>query len=89
MDEYKENKSNLEDENFIEVRYEDFVDDPGKVFSTVLDFANLEERKIFQKRLRQYELDNANYKWKENLPEEEKTVLNEVLKDYLQYYGYL
>ena len=72
---------------YIEVRYEDFVSDVKGTMEKVTDFCELSNSEEFFKLLPKT-LPNMNNKWKKNLTEVQKNILNESLKSYLNQWDY-
>jgi hypothetical protein len=81
-------KEGIEADRFLQVRYEDLMNDPIPLFKEVTEFCDLDWSDRFEKKLRSYILKNMNYKWKENLPPSEQKKLNTFLLPYLGEYGY-
>jgi Sulfotransferase family len=86
VEEILENKSLFED-RYIEVRYEEFILDVRGTMEKVTNFCGLSNSKYFSKMLPQT-LPNMNYKWKDDLKEEQKTILDKTLKPFLVQLGY-
>jgi hypothetical protein len=72
---------------YIEVRYEDFVLDVKGTMEKVTDFCELSNSEEFFKLLPKT-LPNMNNKWEKELTEVQKSILNEILKSYLNQLGY-
>lgn len=79
----------LRPNNFLSVRYEDFVTDPVGHFRQVAAFCELDWPARFEHSLRQRHLHTANDKWRETLTAAQQDILEEVLAESLQRYGYL
>ena len=88
LDEVEDSKKHINENDFLQIKYEDLLDDPIKIFEKILDFCEMDFPKRFKKGLLKFQLKNYNYKWKENWNEKEKLSLNAVLKEYLEKYGY-
>ncbi len=88
MDALEEGKKPLTEKNYLEIRYEDLCASPIKEFEKVLKFSELEMTDKFQKIINQTKFRNTNSKWENELNDKQKTILNEVLYDYLVKYGY-
>lgn len=86
VEEILENKSLFED-RYIEVRYEEFILDVRGTMEKVTNFCELSNSEYFSKMLPQT-LPNMNYKWKDDLKEEQKTILEKTLKPFLVQLGY-
>lgn len=75
-------------ETFMQVRYEDFVDDPVASFQRVAAFCELDWSTRFERSISRHRLRTANDKWKENLTVVQQEILERVLAEMLQRYGY-
>jgi len=80
------NKSLFED-RYIEIKYEEFTADVKGIMSRVMEFCELSNSKKFNDNLPKT-LNNMNYKWKEDLNEKQKLILNNCLKPFLNQLGY-
>lgn len=89
MDATEEAKNTISSESFLEIRYEDLCSDPVGQLQKVTQFCELEWSADFQRRLGEYQLENANDKFKDDLTARQQSELQEVLGDYLRRYGYL
>jgi len=85
----KEARRRLSEDNFLEVLYEDFCDNPLRVMQRITEFCNLPWTKGFEGRLRSYTVRSANHKWREELTPEQQSVLLDVTRVHLELYGYL
>lgn len=74
--------------NLMHVRYEDFVDDPVTTFRNVAAFCELDWQAAFETSIRRKRLQTANEKWRDHLSVEQQALLEEVLAESLQRYGY-
>lgn len=88
IDAVEKAKRGIQQSQFFEIKYEKLMSEPIKVFKEVIDFCELDWTTCFESKIEKFELKNMNYKWKENLPETQKKMLNEFLNDYLKRYGY-
>lgn len=75
-------------ENLLQVRYEDFIDDPVASFQQVAAFCDLDWSTYFEQSIRAHPLKTANDKWRENLTAKQQDILEEVLAESLRKYGY-
>ena len=77
----------LPGDQYVEVKYEDFVARPSDILKTVGVKYNLDwEDKLLQTIAGN--IDNRNFKWQENMPDEDKNRLNFLLGDLLMQLGY-
>lgn len=74
--------------SLMHVRYEDFVDDPVTAFRHVAEFCELGWPASFEASIRQKRLQTANEKWRDHLTAAQQALLEDVLADSLQRYGY-
>ncbi|MGH8184327.1 MAG: sulfotransferase family protein [Rhodanobacteraceae bacterium] len=79
---------NLPAENLLQIRYEDFIDDPVAAFREAATFCELDWPARFERSVRQHLLKTANDKWRENLTAKQQDTLEEVLAESLRKYGY-
>ncbi|HJU25508.1 MAG TPA: sulfotransferase [Rhodanobacteraceae bacterium] len=73
---------------FMQVRYEDFIGDPVACYRKVAEFCELDWSARFEESITAVGLKTANDKWKEDLTTEQQTILQAVLAESLQRYGY-
>jgi len=72
---------------YLEIKYEDFVTEPQKIFEIVGATCNLKwDANLLQTIVG--DLDNRNYKWQANLPDQDKKKLNLLLGGFLRQLGY-
>jgi omega-hydroxy-beta-dihydromenaquinone-9 sulfotransferase len=72
----------------MEVKYEDFCGDPVRQSKEMADFCELPWNEKFEADIRSFHVDSENDKWKKDLTEQQKAILNDVLAPYLPKYGY-
>lgn len=82
-------KKNIPRENFLEIKYEELCGDPVEVFKNVIEFAELKWYQKFEQTIKRHPWRNANQKWKRDLTDYQKQILEEVLRDHLKKYDYL
>jgi hypothetical protein len=77
----------LPGDQYVAVKYEDFVTRPSDILKTVGVKYNLKwEDKLLQTITGN--IDNRNFKWQENMPNEDKNKINFLLGDFLMQLGY-
>ena len=77
----------LPGDQYLEIKYEDFVARPSDILKTVGERYNLDwDEKLLQTLTA--DIDNRNFKWQENLPDEDKNRFNFLLGDFLMQLGY-
>lgn len=74
-------------DRFLEIRYEDLVQDPKAVIGDVVRFAGLGRSRVFMDILPE-SLPNMNLKWMEQLDDAQKALLEGTLSDSLAALGY-
>ena len=74
-------------ERYLEIHYEDLIENPSKVIERLLPFCGLRETAEFRQRLPQ-SFKNMNYKWQTQLSESQKQILEETIGDFLLELGY-
>jgi hypothetical protein len=89
MDEFEESREVIDSERILILKYENLVENPIPIFKKILEFCGLTLPKKFKRKMREYELRNTNYKWKENLQLTEQQNLTTCLSSHLKKYGYL
>ena len=89
MDAMERAKGLLDGDSFLEIRYEDLCSNPIDTFKEVTQYCELEWTTGFERELRKHRLRNTNDKYRRELTAEQQRDLEEVLRAYLQRYGYL
>jgi len=77
----------LPPEQFMEIRYEEFVDRPAEMLKQIGERCDL----VWQEDLLHTitgGMDNRNFKWQKNMPDEDKNRLHFLLGDFLMHLGY-
>jgi hypothetical protein len=77
----------LPGEQFMEIRYEEFVDRPAEIFEQVGEKCDL----VWQDGLLQVitaGMDNRNFKWQTEMQDLDKKTLNVLLCNFLKQLGY-
>jgi len=75
--------------NYLEIKYEDFVDNKIEVFSKILEFCELDFHDTLRKNILKRNIKNMNYKWKEDLTIQQQDILNKSLKNLLVKFNYI
>ena len=89
MDAAEKATRDLNEDNFMEVKYENLCKDHLSVMKDVLSFCELEWTRSFEKSIKRFSLENTNYKWKQDFSEKQQDILNSVLESNLSRYGYV
>lgn len=88
MDSYEEAKMALSDEQFLEIKYEDFFQKPVAVFRRVLDFCEFDNSSKFIDIISKANLNSRNDKWKSSLTDPQQELLENSLGEYCKRYGF-
>lgn len=82
-------KENVDQANFLEIKYEKFCKDPVGVFGEVIKFSELDWPGVFDKRVASFKLRSQDFKWKEDLTMEQQVALEDAIGGHLKHYGYV
>ena len=88
MDSFEDAKKELRPSQYLEIKYEDFAVDPKAVFGTIVNFCHLGFPPEFENAIASFEVESANFKWKEQLTGRQREMLEECLHEHLVRYGY-
>lgn len=88
LDRVEASKELVPDDRFLQIKYEDLIEEPGAIMKRATGFAGLRPSARFQKHLSQYHLRNRNYKWRQDLPGSEQELLTRCLSKHLKVMGY-
>jgi len=86
VEEIRRFKSRLSN-RYIEIRYENFVNDPRGTIRSLINYCQLNPSINYISSLPEALL-NMNNKWKENLSSKQKKIISETVGDYLQKLNY-
>jgi len=81
-------RNQVDSKDFLEVKYEDFCDDPINGFKKVANFCELEWTKDFERNLNHFTLASQDFKWKEQMTVKQINILADLLDEHLTRYGY-
>lgn len=81
--------SKLSPDNFLEIRYEDLCQNPVKTYKKTIEFTELQWSDYYEKKIKSFKLKNTNYKWQNELTDNQKKEIKEVSKYYLEKYNYI
>lgn len=79
LKEIKEDARILEENSFIEIRYEDLTRNPKKTIREITDFCGLPFSNRIKNHINNISMRNMNYKWEEEATEEEKQIIEEIV----------
>jgi sulfotransferase family protein len=78
----------LDPKLFLEIRYEELCQHPLETYRRVLDFVELPTSAGFERHVTSASLRDMSNRWREDLTSEQQAVLDELLREDLQRYGY-
>jgi hypothetical protein len=73
---------------FLQVRYEDFCDEPLETCRRVVDFAELERSPMFERHVAGTRITDMSNRYRKDLSPAQQTLLTRLLRDDLLKYGY-
>jgi hypothetical protein len=73
---------------FLEIKYEDFCEQPMDTCRRVLDFAELPHSPVFDREVAATSLRNMSDRWRDDLTVRQQHILDELLREDLLRYGY-
>jgi hypothetical protein len=88
MDAFELARAPLPSNRYLEIRYEDFTADPVAVFRDVIAFCDLNWSARFEAAVNSLEIENANFKWRDELTPLQQHQLEDVMADRLGRWGY-
>jgi len=88
MDAHEKAKENINNKNFLEIKYEDLCTNPVDILKKTTEFCELDWSKKIIKKLKKVRLNSANDKYKNDLTKDQIEILENVLHQYLIKYGY-
>lgn len=77
------------EDRVLSIRYEELCSDSDKILKSALEFCELEESDIFNKKIQKYRLRSNDEKYKQDLSPEQIEVMERVMQNHLKKYGYL
>jgi hypothetical protein len=90
MDAFWKARQTIPSEQWMDIRYEDFVASPDKHAHDILRFADLEPDRTFESGLRRYQFTtDRKDTYRENLTAAQVELLNRILADHLARLGYV
>lgn len=78
----------LDPKRFLEVRYEDFCEQPLETCRRVLEFAELQRSADFEQDVKSTRIKDMTARWRVDLDAEQQAMLTDLLREDLQRYGY-
>jgi hypothetical protein len=81
-------RKQLDPRLFKEVRYETFCERPMETFRDVLEFAELPESPALERAVKNEKIRSTSSRWRDDLSPSQQLILDDVLREDLQRYGY-
>jgi hypothetical protein len=81
-------RQKIDPKDFFEVKYETFCDQPIETYRQVLEFAELPQSAVFEKRIKEASIKSTSARWRDDLTAEQQAVLEDLLREDLLRYGY-
>ena len=78
----------LDPKRFLEIRYEEFCKQPLETFRRVVEFAELADSAEFERHVKAASIKDMGNRWRDELTPEQQAVLQDLLREDLQRYGY-
>lgn len=75
-------------DRFLEVKYEEFCDQPVATFRQVLEFAELGQSAELERYIKKSSIKNMSNRWRDDLTVEQQGILDRLLREDLLRYGY-
>jgi len=88
MDAFEEARLCVDQDQYLEINYEELCASPIAVMQEVTRFCDLPWSERFARSIDGFDLRNTNDKWRQNLTSAQQATLQEVLSDHLERYGY-
>jgi len=88
MDEIEDECRDLSEEHLLRVRYDDLIEDPRGVLRRVLRFAGLRDSRRFWRRIDRQVFHENDAKWRLDLDDSQRELLEKCLSLHLQKYGF-
>jgi len=82
-------KTQLDDRNFIDVKYEHLCQSPIEVFRQTMEFCELDWSREFETNLSGFKLNSQDFKWKHDFTTSQSSEIEGVLREHLERLGYL
>jgi sulfotransferase family protein len=81
-------RESLDPKQFLEVKYEDFCEQPVEHFRRVLEFSELPPSKELEDEVQSASIRSTSNRWRKDLTVGQQAILDNLLRDDLQRYGY-
>lgn len=89
MDAAEKGRADIDERQYLEVRYEHLCEDPIGLLRSVTAHCELDWDPAFEHVIQTTPLKNTNYKWQQNLTAKQQQILDAVIGAHLRQYGYL
>jgi hypothetical protein len=81
-------RQGIDDDRFLELKYETFCEDPVDHFRRVLEFAELPWSSGFEREIRAASIRSMSNRWRDDLTPAQQAMLDDLLREDLRRYGY-
>ena len=88
-DSVEESKTVLRDDQYMQIRYEDFCGNPIDTMKNVCSFSNLEWSEKFERQIQRFNIKSQNFKASKIFTNKQIKILEEVLHKHLKRYKYI
>lgn len=88
MDAVEKSKKYINENNFLEIQYEELCTSPISVFKKAADFCDLEWSKKFAAMLNDFNIKSTNDNWRIDLTPYQHSIIEEITYEHLNKYNY-
>jgi omega-hydroxy-beta-dihydromenaquinone-9 sulfotransferase len=81
-------RAKIDPQDFFEVKYESFCDQPVETYRRVLEFAELPQSAEFERHIKEASIKSTSNRWRDDLTPPQQAILDKLLRDDLLRYGY-
>ena len=81
-------RAQLDPSQFLEVKYEDFCEQPMASFERVMKFADLPPSPGVERAVKEAKIRSTSNRWRDDLAPAQQVILDDVLREDLRRYGY-
>ncbi len=80
--------ADLDEQHYLELRYEDLCAEPKTTMDKILSFADLEWHPSFERKFATYDLRATNDKWRKQVTDAQAELMTRAVESTLQHYNY-
>jgi hypothetical protein len=81
-------RQQIDPQDFLEIKYESFCDQPLETYRRVLEFADLPQSAVFERYIKEASIKSTSNRWRDDLTPKQQAVLDNLLREDLLRYGY-